>query len=192
MKKRVLYTFCYVLLSVNILFSQTFIDLTTGVQDGTTNLIATGSNDDTWMVKAPGTGTSFVNIKCMDGFLNSNPISQWPQIVGAKWITPSINTNNQAQTVMPGVWQYRMIFTTTCGSIKNAVMTLQNMGADNMVNRIELNGTIIGNYNATSTTMVTNQTINIPIANGTNTLIVFTTNNPWQGTTINLHGQGYC
>lgn len=133
------------------------------------------------MVKVPGS-TSFVSIKCMDGFLDSSPVSQWPQVSGAKWISPSINSSNQAEKVAMGSYQYRMIFNTNCGSISSAVMTLEKMGADNMVNKIQLNGTDIGFYNATSTTMVTNQSVNIPVTVGSNTLIVFTTNNPWQGT----------
>lgn len=167
-----------------LIFSQTMIDLTTGRQNGSTNLIATGSYDDTWQVKAPG--GSFVNIKCMDGYLNSNPTSQWPQISGAKWITPAITSSNYGDVTTVGSWQYRMTFTTSCGSINNAKMTLENMGADNMVSRIELNGTVIGNYQAGTggtTPMIANQITSIPVVNGANTLVVFVTNNPWVGTT---------
>ena len=143
MKNNLLSALCFLVANVNILASQTTIDLTTGKQNGTTNLLTTGANDDTWMVKVPGS-TSFVSIKCMDGFLDSSPVSQWPQVSGAKWISPSINSSNQAEKVAMGSYQYRMIFNTNCGSISSAVMTLEKMGADNMVNKIQLNGTDIG------------------------------------------------
>lgn len=123
------------------------INVSTGVDNTTANLIAPGSFDDTWTVLTPAS-SSFANVRCTDGtilLVGGSSVTSWSPISGARWISPVTTQNGPNHSAVSpapqGNYVYRMEFGVMYYScINNATLFFDNIGGDNNVTNVNVNG----------------------------------------------------
>jgi hypothetical protein len=143
------------------------VDLSTGVVNGTSTLIAVAATDDTWTVQVPGSST-YTNIKCADNF--SPP---WGNNPNARWISPYQSASGTPQHGVGGIFLYKMTFTASTCLVSGATINLVNFGGDNTVTDIQVNT----NHHALSATFYPLSSTSITLAAneiipGLNTIII--------------------
>ncbi|MGZ4036139.1 MAG: hypothetical protein ACXVP4_14895, partial [Bacteroidia bacterium] len=120
------------------------IDLSTGVVNGTSTLIAPTNYYDTWQVEVPGSST-FVNVKCTNGSLFDG-FTVWPSTWAGdshvRWVSPYIDgSGNGIGTGSAGTFYYKTTFNLPTCPVTGATIALNKIGADNHVTNIQVNST---------------------------------------------------
>lgn len=150
-------------------------DLSTGVANGTTTLLAYSSADDTWKARRPG-GTTYPNTYvCVN-----NPA--WSTPGCARWITTMLNGNNPNTSVSAGIYEYRTTFHTDYDCYPWIKVYFDQLGADDNVVGFLFNGHSYPLSPATANDfqVLANVVINIDPAHlvlGTNEIIIQVENN---------------
>jgi hypothetical protein len=155
LKMKKLFLFLFTLAGLCSQAQQQIVDLSTGVLNNGSGLIAVGNNDDTWTVTPPGT-TNAVNIKCASGLWMTPP-----QGCG-RWISPYTDASGYPVAGNTGDFVYSMNFNTSVtATAQNAQIVLNYAGGDNLLSNISVNGynhaqNLVFNPNAFSQNVVVN------------------------------------
>jgi hypothetical protein len=172
------------------------IDLRTGVYDNSNNQIPTSTHDDTWTVCIPGSNPNIQSSYVPT--ISNNNIGANLTIPGTdpnvRWISPLFPSSSTSQAV--GVYHYKMTFYVRACNIQSAVFNFTQIGADNTLDNIEVNGNPHAvNFGFTSLTQsayTNNTTLTIngsEIIPGLNTILIrvnnFGTVNNQTGLVIN-------
>jgi hypothetical protein len=119
------------------------VDLSTGVVNNSTTLIAVNSNDDTWQVAPPASST-YSAVKCTNGCLingTTTYCSTWAGDSHVRWLSPNIDASGYGtNTGLGGNYTYRTTFTALSCAPTSATITLNKYGADDTFTAIVVNG----------------------------------------------------
>lgn len=133
---------------------QTF-SLSTGVVNGSTTLISTGNNDDTWQVKTPTSGGAFLAVKVV------NPLAGWwaTDPSNCRWLSPASDGSSNPVATSVGEYTYQTTITIpSCMVVTSAQIVFNKIGADDNLTSVSVNGNtyaLSGSFSPLSTTSVT-------------------------------------
>lgn len=154
------------------------VDLSTGIYNGTTNLIPVNgiTIDDTWQVKIPGAAT-FSSIKCAT-------YPMWASDPNTNWISPHVDANGNAlSSGTAGYSTYKMTFVAYSCNVSAASLIFNKLGGDNEVTNIAVNSF----SHPVSATFSSFNTLTIPllsseiISGGLNTILITVRNDGGSG-----------
>ncbi|PSK94085.1 putative secreted protein (Por secretion system target) [Taibaiella chishuiensis] len=109
-------------------------DLSTGVVNGSTSLIAYGSPDDTWQVGKPDRPLGFQTPSVCTN------LSSWAVNGCGRWITPYLDGTGPSSNTQAGTYNYRTAFTLNYHCFPWAKVTFSYLGGDNNVTGFSING----------------------------------------------------
>lgn len=147
----------------------TVIDISTGIDNNTGQLIPIGSPDDTWTICMPGSNpanpSSFVPVPCGSGILEGQNSSYPGKDNSIRWISPYLNALGEHIKNPPaGTYYYKMQLNLPF-AYQSTTLNFTHIGADNVLNMIYVNT----NTNPTNTYSV-NYSFN-PFSNNTSIVI---------------------
>lgn len=152
------------------------VNMSTGIDDATTNIIAVNSYDDTWTVKNPG-GSTYNSVKCSTGAPSGySPYSGIDPSVRmlSSYLTPAGDLSNSAPG---GDYTYKMTFYYGGCATTSASIFLNFVGGDNTVTSLSLNGNSAHMLGYGFGTGYWGTNVSIPLSTseiiaGTNTILV--------------------
>lgn len=109
--------------------AQTEINISTGVVNGSTNLIASGSSDDSWVMNTPSGITPKV----------VNPVPGWAYNSCSKWITPyASGTEGAVAPLGDYIFEFNFNLNITA-CVESATIDIESLGGDDDLYGIQVN-----------------------------------------------------